>query len=71
MSSGPGPHGQATGLVRLDHKTMLHDGTVLLEFFVIGRTSFPRGFALPVTEGVAQYFDEGKTYKQLFTDELD
>lgn len=50
---------------------MLHDGTVLLEFFVIGRTSFPRGFALPVTEGVAQYFDEGKTYKQLFTDELD
>jgi hypothetical protein len=65
--AGPPPHGQATGPVRLDHKSKMIDGSVLLEFFILGRTSYPRGFALPVSEEVGEYFVVGQTYQHLFT----
>jgi hypothetical protein len=67
FGSGPGPHGQATGPVRLDHKTPFTGGQVLLEFYIVGRTAFPRGFAIAVSAEVAEYFTEGTTYQQLFT----
>jgi hypothetical protein len=67
MSTGPGPHGQATGPVRLDHKAPAFGGGVLLEFFIVGRTDFPRGFAFVVSEEVAEYFVVGQTYEQIFT----
>lgn len=65
--AGPPPHGQATGPVRLDHKTPHPAGGVLLEFAIVGRNVFPRGFALPVSDEVAEYFVVGQVYEQLFT----